>query len=178
MSTRDPSRVQLDFPQLLADIIRQLKLTGTVGLLEFSDQVTPVYIVAQREGALSIDLTPIAFSSAEIVFGGLVNPVIDAVIADTGALPAGDYDIFASISSVGTIVAGGLVVVEHRDAANAVTLARLLNLTMINTILSNQAFLPLVGYRLSLNERLRVTVTAAIAGMAAGTIGARIRPTP
>lgn len=179
MSERDASRVQLDFPQLVADIIRQLNLTGTVGLLEFSDQVTPVYIVAQRAGALDINLTPVAFGSAEIAFGEVINPVAGGVIADTGALAPGDYDIFGNISThINTNATGNVIVLEHRDAANAVTLARLLYSSSTTVLGRTQCFLPLVGYTLALNERLRIIAVAAMTGFVGGMIGARLRPTP
>jgi len=179
MGARDAARVQLDFPQLVADIIRQLNLTGTVGLLEFSDQVTPVYIVAQRAGALDIDLTPVAFASAEIASGIIINPGAGVVIADTGPLAAGNYDIFGNISTHGNQnISGNAITIEHRDAADAATLATLLY--NVSTTVSGraQAFLPPIGYILALNERLRVVSKAAYTGVVGGMIGARLRPTP
>ena len=122
MGQRDASRVQLDFPELVADIIRQLSLTGTLGLLEFSDQVTPVYIVAQRAGALAFTAEQPLFGSAEITFASAVNPLANAILGDTGALAAGDYDIFASIGLVGNAVTvSGRCVLQHRNAEHTDT---------------------------------------------------------
>lgn len=178
MAERNPDKPQLDFPQLTADLIEQLRLVGPVGLLDFLDAVQPVYIVAQREGALDIGLTPPVFASAEISFGDAVNPASGAVIATTGPLAAGNYDIFAEISANALIIVGGSLVVEHRNAADTVTLARLLYITLAGTMFASQAFLPTVGYEISLNERLSIAVTGIVSGVVAGMIAARLRPTP
>jgi len=180
MAERDASKVQLDFPQLTADIIRQLNLTGTLGLLDLNTEVRPVYIVASRAGALTVESTGVVFSSAEVTFGEAVNPGINAVIADTGALPAGTYDIQAQISLNGNnLAATGPARLEHRNAANAATLATLMSVGLAAVLNLDSPWLPLMGYTLALNERLRIlSPSVAMVGSMSGTIFARLRPTP
>lgn len=178
MAERDASRVQLDFPQLTADIIRQLRLTGTVGLIDFLDAVRPVYIVASREGALAFTASAPLFASAGITSGHANAPLINAIIADTGPLPAGSYDIFANMASHLSAPLGP-VQLQHRNAANAATLAVLLQTQSGAATTVMTAALPLMGYTLALNERLRFQ---SLAGNSAGSIsvvvGVQIRPTP
>lgn len=180
MAPRDADRSQLDFPQLVADIIGQLNLTGTLGVLEFSDQVTPVYIVAQRAGALEVTTQLPAFQSAEIVFGAAIDPAGGSVIVDTGALAAGTYDIQAQMAFNGNMaIAGQHFSLEHRNAANAVTLATLSSLVITGSFASGNMVLPLTGYEIALNERLRVlSPLAVISGGISGSIFTRLRPTP
>lgn len=179
MAPRDPSQVQLDFPELIADLIRQLRLTGTVGVLELLDQVRPVYIVAQREGALAITVTPPIFSSADITSGSANASAANAIIMDSGPLPAGDYDVFGSLSIRGTSTVNGPCALQHRDAANAVTLATLLQVSFDGGALLNDLDLPPIVYTLGLNERLRVqNLSGAVVGIISGVIAHRIRPTP
>lgn len=182
MAPRNPSLVQLDFPQLTADLIAQLRLTGTVGLLDFLTEVRPVYIVAARAGALNVSTNLPLFRSSEITASSAANPAADAIIGDTGALPAGDYDIFASIDVVGITSVGPntAVVLQQRDAANAVTLASLLFAGHTGALnLSSHAVLPLTGYQIALNERLRfINAASSLVGHVGTVIGVRLRPTP
>jgi len=180
MAGRDASRVQLDFPDLVADLIRQLRLTGTLGLLELSDQVTPVYIVAQREGALQVTVAPITFESAEITQGDAWSPAAFTVIADTGALAAGTYDLQLQLSiTADAALVGGPLVIEHRNAANLVTLATLLSLHVGVSDIAAATESPIFSYVLALNERLRiVTGSTAWIGGVTGHIYAALRPTP
>lgn len=182
MPPRNPDVVQLDFPQLTADLIAELRLQGTLGLLDFLTAVRPVYIVASRAGALAVSAVLPAFGSAEITNGDANNPAANTIIGDTGALPAGDYDIFASISvaSVVGAPASTAVFLQHRNAANTVTLATLLHGTSIGAVnIGMFAQLPLTGYTIGLNERLRwILLVSNIIGHVGTVIGARLRPTP
>ena len=178
MAKRDPNRPQLDFPDLVAELITQLRLTGQIGLLDFSDQVSPVYIVAAREGALAFTASAPVFTSAGVVGTTLDNPAANAIIGDTGALAAGTYDIFASMSHTN---AGGLgeVSLQHRNAANNATLANLLWLNSRAVDHQGTNALPLMGYTIGLNERFRFQNTGpAYAGVLGTVIGVQIRPTP
>jgi len=179
MAVRNPAIPQLDFPQLTADIIRQLRLTGTLGLFNMSDVVNPVYIVAAREGALNVVATTPVFGSGEIFTGFASVPAANAIVIDTGQLPAGDYDIFGSIAYSGTGTANGHIELQHRNAANAATLAVLIDSPNSGRSSAIEIALPLTGYTLALNERLRVQLLlAGNSGSVTGIIGARIRPTP
>lgn len=179
MAQRDASRVQLDFPQLTADIIAQLRLTGVVGLLDFLDQIRPVYIVAAREGALTVVASGPLYTSASIFSGSVVNPVALATIANTGPLAAGDYDIWANMNVVGNIATTEPLSLEHRNAADNATLATLLQVSLAGGNLSGNNALPVVGYTLAANERFRMTNRGGLVnGQMSGSIGILIRPTP
>lgn len=177
MAQRDPTKPQLDFPQLVADIIRQLRLTGQVGLLEFSDQVMPVYIVAQRAGALALTSEPPAFDSAEIFSGTLTNPVAGAVAFDTGALPVGVYDMAFGISTEG-IIADSDLELQWRNAANAANLAVWPTVIGSSDPVANTGVLGNVSINIGLNERLRLVNIIATGGRMAGWLMLALRPTP
>ena len=119
------------------------------------------------------------WTSAQIVNGFDDGPLANAVNVDTGQLPAGTYDIFASISYNGTGVAQGHFELQHRNAANAATLAVLLDLAFAGIANSGNLGLSDVGYVIAANERLRVQVLASnFSGGLSGVIGFRIRPIP
>jgi len=184
MAGRDASIPQADFPQLVADIIRQLRLTGQLGILNMSDLIVPTYIVASREGALTITASPPTFTSAS-TFNNFTNvPSVNQVLLDTGPLPAGTYDVFAMITSNGAATTGvATISLQHRNAANSATLAVLLNRhtgsgTDVTSV--NATNLAPMAYVIAANERLRIQVlvqTFASGGVSC-VIGALIRPTP
>lgn len=185
MAERDANLPQLDFPQLTADLIRELRLTGTLGLLGMGDLVVPTFIIGSRGGALAVTAEAPVFTSAQIFDGSVNAPAVNTVIVDSLALPAGDYDVFGSITLGGNApVTNATLELQHRDAANAATLAVLLNIggsvagTAVNEVPTLS--LPLIGYRIGLNERLRVQLVddGTASGRCAGVIGVRIRPTP
>lgn len=177
MPPRDPTRIQLDFPKLVADVISDLQLVGIVGLLDFAPTVQPVYIIGDRD--LTVDAVPTAFQSAEIFSGFASGPTVNTVIADTGQLPAGTYDIFAEINVAGAGAAVCHVELQHRNAANAASLAVIGRVGMTTTVLAGRSAIRSLGYVLALNERLRVQLLIANAsGTITGVIGARLRPIP
>lgn len=179
MAQRDASAVQLDFPELTADIIAALRLTGTLGLFNMSDTVIPVISVGNVRPQ-TFSFTPVIFESSEVVFGQAIDPLANVVLADTGSLAAGTYDIQGSLSYHGNSTAvGTAMVIEHRDAANAVTLATLLSLSSTTIKLAQSIVLPLMGYVIGLNERLRVKSPGDITtGGFSGVIFRSLRPTP
>ena len=179
MAQRDASKVQLDFPQLTADIIAALQLTGTLGLFNMSDVVIPTISVGNVRPQ-TFELSPIVFTSSQIVHGSQFSPAANTVIADTGPLAAGTYDIKASMSLNATIsLTSTSYNLQHRNAANAATLATLLSIAPSAGRDEGQAILPIMGYVIALNERLRlITGTAGLVNVVSGEIFAAIRPTP
>jgi len=180
MAQRDPTRPQLDFPELVAELITRLRLTGQVGLLDFSDQVVPAFLIGSR----GIDFggaSPV-FTSAETFFGELQDPAISAIVVDTGPLPEGTYDFTANLSLSGSATLGGVLGplrLEHRNAANNATLATLLGVTMKTPETNGTTVLPVLGYTIALNERFQIISPAvAMIGSVSGTIFAARRPTP
>jgi len=175
MPPRDPRAIQLDFPLLNADLISDLSLIGALGLLNFLPEVRPTYIIGSRAGALQVTASQPVFLSAEVFDAQVTNPAANAIIIDTGALPAGDYDIQAFMSySYSVSGTDGFLILEHRDSANAATLSawRLPNPTRDNDMSMSFAL------ELALNERLRVRNETGATGKAAGTIMIKLRPTP
>lgn len=178
MPPRDTTQVQLDFPLLVADLIRDLNLIGTVGLLNFSPAVVPTFLIGSREGALSLTSEPVPFESSHVFSDKTTNPAINAVLADTGALPAGNYDVVAGISISGHPAGADFTNFQHRNAADAANLAEWPFAR--GPIQTEQAFPQTFGYTIAANERLRWQNIAAIAGgtQVATFIMARRRPVP
>lgn len=174
MPLRDPNAIQLDFPLLTADLIAQLNLIGTVGLLNFDPVVRPVFIVGDRD--LSVTSQPVLFAQSEVFDGTAINPLAAAVIVDTGQLPAGDYDVQLHLSAA--LVTGGPrgLITEHRNAANDTTLTRWFCFAA-NT--SSNALQAVFAFVLAENERFRVITSAGLTGAEVGaTIMIARRTTP
>lgn len=127
MPPRDPSRPQLDFPQLVADVIADLRLQGTIGLLDFVPSMQPVYIAASRAGSLEVVALDPVFEVATIFTDVTVIAAAASVLADTGQLPAGTYDVKAFLAHEAGIVAGvsSIAQLAHRNAANTANLSDL-----------------------------------------------------
>lgn len=124
MPPRNPATTQVDFPQLVADMIGQLNIRGTVGLLDFVPAIQPVYIAAQREGALTLETAPVVFGTAEIFSDETVAPTVAEVLADTGPLPAGKYDCIVDsrlISGASGVIQSNCQF-QHRNAGNTANL--------------------------------------------------------
>ena len=183
MPPRNPQNVQLDFPQLTADIIAELRLLGSVGLLDFEPSIRPVYIVSARGGALDVTAEPNIFRTSEIFSDIEAATVANTVLADTGQLPAGTYDVKVIISwaavNAAALVSGTLDF-QHRNAANAATLANVpvswvcdVGLEFSHT--ETWTYATVIGE----NERLRVqNLTATLTGRVGTTIMAARRPVP
>lgn len=95
-----------------------------------------------------------------------------AVIADTGALAAGDYDFDVTLGAAGVVVAGKCIILEHRDAANAATLK---NLALVGA--DEALALTIRRMAIATNERIRAIVGAvafAAAERSQASIGRRI----
>lgn len=178
MPPRDPSKIQLDFPLLTADLIEQLNLIGTIGLLDFAPTVIPVYIIGDRD--LSVDAVAPAWTSAQIVEGFDTDPGFVDTIVDTGQLPAGTYDIFGAIGTKATGAAASRIELQHRNAANSATVQILLSMPFTTTPSDTHATLAPMGYVIAANERLRVALPGSVnsTGPVSAVIGFRIRPIP
>ncbi len=178
MPPRDASKVQLDFPLLVADLIRQLNLTGALGVLDFSPAVIPTFLIGSREGALTITSEPVAFQGGEIFEDRTTNPGLNAVLATTGQLPAGTYDVIAGISIAGHPAGADFTLFQHRDAADAGTLATWPFARGVPDI--PQGFPLTMAYTIATNERFRwLNIGAVIGGVQFATyIMARRRPSP
>lgn len=173
MPDRDPSKVQLDFPLLNADLIRQLRLTGQIGVMDFDPVVRPVFIIGDR--GISIEVEQPVYEPAGIIDGSVNNAVAGSVLLDTGQLAGGIFDFKIYMSASLTTGAPNLVQVQHRNAANTATLdAWEAAITHNSTMIWDYEFALLIA----LNERIRISVTATVVGRIATTIMSRRRLTP
>lgn len=179
MAERDASKVQLDFPQLTADLIAALRLTGTLGVLNLGDTVIPTISVGDVRPP-TFSFQPVTYQSSEFFFGNQGNVAANTIVVDTGPLAAGTYDLTCSLGiscSVAAITAPARL--EHRNAADAATLATPISLPVSSSLLANSVVLQQIGYVIALNERLRImTPGLVIVGAVSGTIGLTLRPTP
>ena len=76
----------------------------------------------------------------------------DTVVADTGALPAGTYEVELTGGILGVQTAGVGLVVEHRNAANGANIAVLGGGTQFERRIKRVT--------IALNERIRIKVDA------------------
>jgi len=179
MAPRDPTRPQLDFPDLTAELITALRLTGQVGLLDFLDGVRPTFLIGIREG-VGLTLTTPAFASAGVASDFTQAPAVNAILADTGPLPAGTYDIQVGCSVTNSAGATELQF-QHRDAANAANLAtwHLIGRTDVNPLAQSMPFN--FGYVIGANERLRFQTLVTVGSVQSRFhtyVMTQIRPTP
>lgn len=121
--------------------------------------VQPVSIVDQ-DVALNVATTEPAFA---LPFGGVTAaPGAAAVVADTGALAAGQWEFYIILNGVDTTVILQCEI-QHRDAANAANIwaGRSYGAGTTGQFLTQYRF----GKTVAINERIRiVNITAAGAG--------------
>lgn len=177
MAERDASKVQLDFPQLTADLIAALNLTGTLGLLGLSDIVVPVVNVANIRPT-AVTIAPVDYDSAEIFDGVLVGGGANALVLDSGARAAGIYDIFFGCSAISAAVTSSMQF-EWRNAANNGNLARWPTIfSAAGNGMANSLPIGPFAINLGLNERIRLVRLAADASTVGGWLMMALRPTP
>lgn len=122
MAPRNPGLVQSDAPLLLADLIRELSLIGPgVGLLGFSDQIAPVFIVGSR--GLVIDAQDPVYRPAEVFSNISTATTAGVALIDTGELEAGDFDIICGISGANPAAQQQNVQLLQRNAGNTANVA-------------------------------------------------------
>lgn len=160
-------------PELTANLTRLLSITGPLGVLKVLDTIVPVVSLGDVVQPTITVVTP-SFRSSDIFSAGVqVGQDAGTVLADTGQLAAGTYDVKVLIASASPTSLQE-VDMEHRNAANAA------NLAVWPHYVVNDGRGPWAyefGYVLALNERLRaVQVVADSAGRGnAAVIFARIR---
>lgn len=111
-----------------------------------------------------VELTQERTNVATASVGASVTaPAAAAVIADTGAMPAGDYTIDLELDASAVLAAGKGLIVEHRNAANAATLKQLGGCSA-----GQSRTVTIRRLTLAANERVRVIVGAV--AFAAGEV--------
>lgn len=177
MAEQNSNIPQVTDPNTVADLIRLLQIRGAIGVLNVADIVLPVVNLGDLSPSETIARLP-AWRSTDVFSEGVqVTPAAGTVLADTGQLPAGVYDVAFMCSSNEDADTQGVIDFEHRNAANAANLAvwshLLRNSALATTVWAYYTF----GYELAVNERLRsISPRAGSAGEAySATIFARIR---
>ncbi len=173
MPPRDPRKVQLDFPLLVSDLINQLQLVGTIGLLDFSPVVQPTFIVGSR--GLTIEAEPVVFAPAEVFDGAALNPAATTVIVDTGPLPAGDYDLNVQMNLAITVGVVQALLLSHRDAADAADLS-IWRLHYSGA--TQESFAMTIALSMAENQRFIIRNETILTGRAGGTIAIKRRVAP
>jgi len=155
MADVDPTKPQINDPELEADLIRTLSIVGPLGKLEVIQAVLPT-ISMGNVVQQTVDVLQPAFRSTDIFSNGfIVAAPVNTVHADTGGLAAGVYDVQAHISN--SAVTDQSWEIQHRNAANTANLARFLYRTVANT--GTSVYIT-IGYEIAVNERLRTLNTA------------------
>lgn len=123
MAPRNPAIVQSDAPQLVSDLIKELQLIGPgVGLLGFSDQIAPVFIIGAR-GVVFEAQEPV-FAPAEVFSVIELGIVGGTDILDTGQLEAGNFDVICSFAIAGSSSGVQALNLVQRNAGNTANVAR------------------------------------------------------
>ena len=178
MAETDPNTPQVVDPELTVDLTRLLQIRGPLGVLNVLDTIVPVVNMGDVVTRTVTVLQP-AFRSSDIFSAGLVIlPAAGAILADTGALAEGTYDIAVTMAG-GILLANARVDLEIRNAANTANLAVWTHLyggfgSGFNQVGWSYTF----ALDLALNERLRaINIVAVITGAesAHATIFARRR---
>lgn len=156
MAERDPNLPQSADPELQADLVRLLQIQGPLGLLNVLDVVIPTVSMGQVV-PLDVEVRTPVFRSTDIFSNGiLLAPVANTVLADTGALADGNYDVQLAMQSNSALTNDESFRVEHRNAANAANLA-VWDYLVLNGASAAYFYAGLTfAYQLASNERLRI----------------------
>ena len=175
MATPDPNKPQVTDPATVADLARILSIRGALGVLDVADIIIPTISVGAL-APLEVAIRTPAYRSVDVFSAGLQTaPGAGTIMADTGALPAGVYDVLISWNGREDNIATNWSL-QHRNAANAANLMAMILVTQIaaGAFAANTLA---IGYTLANNERLRVITNTATTGgrIFSATIFARIR---
>jgi len=168
-----PGTPEVDDPLLVADLIALLSIKGAIGRLPLADIVLPVVNLGDVVTPQIEVLSPVYQSTDVFSAGQVVNPALGAVLADTGALIAGVYDLIMYGAALGVGTAN--LIVQHRNAANTATLAEWEVLFQAPVGEWFTQPLPRLSYQFGDNERLRIITRFAEVGSEYATIFAVIR---
>ena len=160
MGTRDVGSTVQDYPVGVSGVdgtgaVRALR-TDANGELQVDVLSTPAPTLAAPGAAAS---------------GSVTAPAASAVIADSGAMAAGNYLVIVDLSSTGVAGVGKYMIVEHRNAGNTATLRSVI-MAVPNTHRIEWPKLVLAA-----NERIRV-INSPTAGAASEVYAAMVTLIP
>lgn len=100
------------------DMVRDLQVVGTMGVLDVADGIVPVYLLGQRT-AFKVEIEEPSFKFTELFTEGFQGSAPAATLmAETGQLPVGIYDFWVHFGGA-SAVATGRYVLRWLDAALA-----------------------------------------------------------
>ena len=173
MAELEPRTPQSIDPDLQANLVRLLQIKGPLGILNVPDVIVPVVIMGEIAPRDVITRQP-RFDVADWFSAGItLSPAANSILADTGQLPAGVYDVIISIGS-NTGAAAEQWAVQHRDAANAANLGIIEHIQLAEGNAQQPLYMAFSHSFVS-NERLRILNTSAIVGSVIATILCRIQ---
>ena len=163
----------------IQNFINSLGLQGAVPTMDAVPRVVPVAVVANPIPTTVTAAVAVPFTSSDVHSDSTTTPGAGAVLADTGALPAGQYAVIVGWSG-SSIAQLSQLQLQHRNAANAANLTVWeFSFTNVagNLGIANSA--PLVfDYRIALNERLRflnvLAITDASSRLATNIMAVRV----
>ena len=160
-------------PERLADLIRLLTVRGPLGVLNVADVVVPVVSLGDVVERTITVLQPAFRASDFFSVGTVTGGAAGTILADTGPLPAGTYDVIITVNPNQT-APGDLSTFDHRNAANTANQMTWTLLVGSELSLLRTVHLAIV---MGLNERLRLVIAMNMIAPAriVGGIWARIR---
>lgn len=176
MAELDPTKPQVTDPVTVADLARLLSIRGSLGVLDVADIIVPTISVGSL-APISVAIRQPAYRSTDVFSAGVLTAAAaGAIQADTTALPAGTYDVQLYMLPSAGLVGPLEMEVQHRDAADAATLAVwtfLIGSGVDGAGRQDQNF----AYELANNERLRIVNIGALGAgdLTFAVIFARIR---
>lgn len=155
MAERDPTVPQSDDAELQAEVIRLLRIVGPLGRLNVADIIVPVLHMGDVVSR-AVDARPPLFTSNNLFTEGIkTSGAANELMADTGQLPMGDYDLICTLQSSSSSTLNWEV--QHRNAANTANIAAFQVTNRVNADSFSERF----GYTFAANERLRIITLEA-----------------
>jgi hypothetical protein len=164
---QDATVPQVNDAELETGLIRALSVVGQIGKLRVLDIVIPTISLGDVIQP-TVEVRSPSFRSTDVFSNGvLVGAAANALLADTGALAEGIYDVQYYLASSNT-AANTEINFEHRNAANTATLAIWSFIFYRQTSYVTIPWVPNpIAYEIASNERIRLVIGSV--GMAAGT---------
>lgn len=171
MAELNPNVPQVNDPELEVEVIRLLQIVGPLGKLNVIDAVLPTINLGNAVPT-EVEVRQPSFRSTDVFSTGLqTNQAANTILADTGPLAAGVFDVMIH-GSTNTTTDPASIIAEHRNAANAANLATWDYYCMTgggNAVVWGPFHF---AYEFALNERLRLL--QSLAGGAGRTFAAVI----
>lgn len=156
MAELNPLEPRVNDPELEADLIRLLSITGPLGTIRVADIVIPTVSLGDVV-TRTVRVEQPAFRSTDVFSAGVQTAApANFIHADTGPLAAGAYDVHLQIPH--TLATSHVWQMGHRNATNTA------NLAFWSTLLVTGAgggFTQTFAYELGLNERLTILSPSA-----------------